>query len=341
VTYRVLWPAMRWPDGGEIEQASLGSLARAEFCTGFGAVSDEQWANCDAVVSYADVPEPYRSRMQRCRVFVTPSVGFDRIDIAYWGERGVPVCNVPDYGTMEVADHAIALMLSLMKGITFHTRELKADARGNWRPALNPFGKRLSACVFGVVGLGRIGTAAALRAKAFGMDVVFFDPYLENGRDLALGIRRAVTLTDLFARSDVVSLHLPLSAETRNLIDAGVLGHSKPGLILINTARGPLVDLDALQEALRSGRVQAAGLDVLPTEPPDPDHPLIAAWMAGESWVDHRLLITPHSAFFTPESVYDMRYKGGEVALAYLHEGRLQNCVNARYLRPDVPMAPG
>jgi lactate dehydrogenase-like 2-hydroxyacid dehydrogenase len=332
MTFRVLWPAMRWPDGGGIEQASLGSLGQAEFCTGFDTVTEDQWANCDAVVCYMDVPEPYRSRMRRCRVFVTPSVGFDRIDLAYWGARGVPVCNVPDYGTMEVADHAIALMLSLMKGITFHTRELKANPRGNWRPALNPFGKRLSACVFGVVGLGRIGTAAALRAKAFGMDVVFFDPYLENGRDLALGIRRVRSLADLFAQSDVVSLHLPLSAETRNVIDAEVLSHSKPGLILINTARGPLVDLDALHDALREDRVQAAGLDVLPDEPADPEHPLIKAWAADEPWVDHRLVITPHSAFFTPESVYDMRFKGGEVAIAYLNEGRLQNCVNGRYL---------
>jgi lactate dehydrogenase-like 2-hydroxyacid dehydrogenase len=341
VTYRVLWPAMRWPDGGAIEQASLSDLGRAEFCSGFDGVSDEQWENCDAVVSYVDVPEPHRSRMQRCRVFVTPSVGFDRIDLAYWGARGVPVCNVPDYGTMEVADHAIALMLSLMKGITFHTRELKADPKGHWRPALNPFGKRLSTCVFGIVGLGRIGTAAALRAKAFGMDVVFFDPYLENGRDLALGIRRATALTDLFAESDVVSLHLPLSAETRNIIDASVLAHSKRGLILINTARGPLVDLDALHDALRDDRVQAAGLDVLPDEPPNPDHPLIRAWAANEAWVDHRLVITPHSAFFTPESVYDMRYKGGEVALAYLHEGRLQNCVNGRFLVTAMPSGTG
>jgi len=319
---------MRWPDGGGIEQASLGEQGQAEFATGFAAVTDEQWANCDAVVSYIDVPEPYRSRMQRCRIFVTPSVGFDKIDLEYWGSRGVPVCNVPDYGTQEVADHALALMLSLMKGITFHTRELKADPKGNWRPALNPFGKRLSACVFGIVGLGRIGTAAALRAKAFGMDVVFYDPYLENGCDLALGIRRVHTLAELFGQSDVVSLHLPLSSETRNLIDAGVLAHSKQGLILINTARGPLVDLDALHDALRDHRIQAAGLDVLPDEPADPTHPLISAWAADESWINHRLVLTPHSAFFTPESVHDMRYKGGEVVMAYLLEGRLQNCVN-------------
>ncbi|MBX3706254.1 MAG: C-terminal binding protein [Pseudomonadales bacterium] len=332
MSFRVLWPAMRWPDGGEIERSSLAGFGTAEFCSGFGAVTDDQWTNCDAVVSYVDVPEPFRQRMRRCRIFVTPSVGFDRIDLDYWGSRGVPVCNVPDYGTQEVADHAIALMLSLMKGITFHTRELKADPRGNWRPALSPFGRRLSVCTFGIVGLGRIGTAAALRAKAFGMDVAFYDPLLENGRDLALGIRRVHGLTELFATSDVVSLHLPLATETRGLIGREVLAHARPGLILINTARGALIDLDALYDALREGHVQAAGLDVLPDEPADPDHPLIRAWAADEPWIDHRLVLTPHSAFFTPESVHDMRFKGGAVAIAYLREGRLENCVNRRQL---------
>lgn len=332
MTYRVLWPAMRWPDGREIEIASLGDQGQAEFCASFDAVTDEQWGACDAVVTVADVPAGYRERLQRCRILVTPKVGFDNIDLAGWGELGVPVCNVPDYGTQEVADHAIALMLSLMKSITFHTRELKRDLRGNWRPALNPFGRRLSVCSFGIVGLGRIGTAAALRAKALGMDVVFYDPYRENGADLALGIRRVDSLAGLFEVSDVVSLHLPLADATRNIIDAEVLSHARPGQILINTARGPLVDLDALHDALREERIQAAGLDVLPVEPADTEHPLLAAWAADEPWIDHRLLITPHSAFFTPESVYDMRYKGGEVAMAYLTRGHLQNCVNGQYL---------
>lgn len=332
MTYRVLWPAARWRDDRHIEIESVGE-ARAEFCESFEAVSDEQWAGCDAVVTVRDVPAVYRPKMSRCRILVTPKVGFDNIDLAGWGELGVPVCNVPDYGTQEVADHAIALMLALMKGITFHTTELKRDLRGNWRPALNPFGRRLSVCTFGIVGLGRIGTAAALRARAMGMDVVFYDPYRENGADLALGIRRVHELAELFRISDVVSLHLPLNDETEKLIGAEVLSESKPGLILINTARGPIIDLDALHGALQEGRVQAAGLDVLPQEPADPDHPLLAAWAAGETWIEHRLLLTPHSAFFTPESVYDMRFKGGEVAMAYLRDGRLQNCVNGRYLR--------
>lgn len=143
------------------------------------------------------------------------------------------------------------------------------------------------------------------------MDVVSFDPYRENGADLALAIRRVRTLPELFEGCDVVSLHLPLTAETERLVNTDLLSTCMPGLILINTARGALVDLDALHQALRSGRLQAAGLDVLSEEPPNPQHPLLAAWTAGEEWIDHRLLVTPHSAFFTPESVYDMRYKGG------------------------------
>ena len=221
--YRVLWPAMRWAEGRDVETASVGEAGEAEFCESFDAVTDEQWAACDAVVTVRDVPSEHRSKMSRCRILVTPKVGFDNIDLAGWGALGVPVCNVPDYGTQEVADHALALMMSLMKGITFHTRELKRDLSGNWRPALNPFGRRLSVCTFGIVGLGRIGTAAALRAKAFGMDVVFFDPYRENGADLALGIRRVDSLTELFGISDVVSLHLPLSPDTHKLIDGELM----------------------------------------------------------------------------------------------------------------------
>ncbi len=331
MTFNILWPAMRWPDKREIESTSVGEH-NAIFHERYSEVGDAEWAACDALVSVNDVPAEYADKMPNCRIFVTPKVGFDNIDLAAWGERGIPVCNVPDYGTQEVADHAMALMLSLMKGITFHTRELKRDPRGLWRPALNPYGKRLSVCTFGVVGLGRIGTAATLRAKAFGMDCVMYDPYRESGAELSLGIRRVHALEDLFAQCDVVSLHLPLSADTEKLIGADVLAASKPGLVLINTARGPIIDLDALYEALRTDQVQAVGLDVLPEEPADPEHPLIKAWAADEDWINHRLVLTPHSAFFTPESVYDMRFKGGEIAVEYLRGGRLVNCVNQRWL---------
>lgn len=331
MAYHVLWPAMRWPGNREIEEQSVGD-SKATFYERYEDVSAQDWSDCDAVISVKDIPKQYREQMTNCRIFVTPKVGFDNIDGQTWGELGVPVCNVPDYGTQEVADHAIALMMSLMKGITFHTRELKKDPRALWRPALSPFGKRLSVSTFGVVGVGRIGTATILRAKAFGMDVVMYDPYRENGAELALGIRRVHSLQELFSQSDVVSLHLPLSKETEKIINAQVLAASKPNLILINTARGPIIDIDALYDALKADQLMAVGLDVLPEEPANPEHPLIKAWAADEEWIDHRLLLTPHSAFFTPESLYDMRYKGGELAVEYLGGGRLQNCVNDQWL---------
>ena len=335
MTYRILWPFVRWPDSREIEIESVGSEATAEFQESFEEVSDDQWVGCDALVCGPDVPREYRAKLAKCKIFVTPKVGFDNIDLRAWGELGIPVSNVPDYGTLEVADHAIALMLTLMKGIAFHTDRLRRHITSSWQPALNPYGRRLSACSFGVVGCGRIGTAAILRAKAFGMRCVFYDPYLPNGAELALGVERVHSLADLFTSSDVVSIHTPLYEDTRELIDAEVLSHSKQGLILINTARGGVIDLDALYDALKSGGVQAAGLDVLPTEPADADHPLIRAFTDEEDWLHHRLLLTPHSAFCTPESMRDMRFKGGEVAVTYLRGGRLQNVVNRAYLPPD------
>lgn len=333
MTLRVLWPAMRWANDRQIESNAVGAGIRAEFVDRFDAVTDEQWRNCDGIVSVLDVPAQHRSKLAKCRIFVTPKVGFDNLDIAAWGEIGIPVCNVPDYGTMEVADHAIALMLTLMKGIEFHTVALRADPRGNWRPALNPHGRRLSVCTFGVVGIGRIGTAAALRAKAFGMDVVFYDPYVGNGVDLSLGVRRVHSLEELMRQCDVVSVHVPLSDLTRKLVNAAAFAAAKPGLILINTARGEVVDLDALYDAMRSGAIRAAGLDVLPVEPADPQHPLIGAFAANEAWIAHRLVLTPHSAFFTPESVFDMRAKSAEVAATFLRDGRMQNCVNGAFLK--------
>ena len=122
MTYRVLWPIMRWPDGRDIEQASMGELGQAEFCDAFAEVTDEQWANCDAVVSAPDIPPEFRDKLERCRIFVTPKVGFDNIDLAAWGAMGVPVCNVPDYGTQEVADHAMALMLDAHERASPSTR---------------------------------------------------------------------------------------------------------------------------------------------------------------------------------------------------------------------------
>ena len=165
----ILWPgAGRRPDH-EVEIEAVGEGVEPVFGAGVQEITDEQWGACDGVVGGPDLPVEIIEKMGRCRIFVRPAVGFDNVDLKKWGERGIAVCNTPDYGTMEVADHAIALMLTLTKSIAFHNERLRSDPVGNWRPALNPFGQRMSALTFGVIGLGRIGTAVALRAKAFGM----------------------------------------------------------------------------------------------------------------------------------------------------------------------------
>lgn len=332
MTLHVLWPAVRWAENLHIETEALGPGVTPIFSLSVDKVTDEQWALADGIVGGPDLPDSIIAKMPRCRIHVRAAVGYDTIDVARWGGHGIPVCNTPDYGTMEVADHAIAMMLTLMKGVAYHDERLRADPHANWIPALSPYGKRLSGCTFGVVGLGRIGTAAALRAKAFGMQVVFFDPYKPNGYDLALGVRRVDSLAELFAQSDVVSLHAPSTPETAGMIGREALAAAKRGLVLVNTARGALVDLDALHDAMREGTVLAAGLDVLPQEPPNLQVALIKAWQGGEDWLRHRLVITPHSAFFTPQSAHDMRAFSARTAARYLRDGRLENCVNEAWL---------
>ena len=332
MSIEVLWPHIRWGDDYAIEREALGRGVVGQFCADFEQVSDQQWAGCDGVVGTLDIPEEHIGKMKRCRIFVNRTVGYDNIDLKRWGELGVPVCNNPAYGTREVADHAMALMLALIRGINFHDQRLRADPASNWDRTLNPFARRLSDCTFGVVGLGRIGTAVARRARAFGMKVLYYDPY-KSQADVSIEVVRSESLTQLMGQSDVVSLHTPLNDETRDMIGAAALEAARPGLILINTARGAIVDFEALYQAMKQQRVLAAGLDVLPREPADTQDPLIGAWQDGEEWVRDRLILTPHHAFFTPESLRDMRAFAAQTAVRYLRDGVLENCVNQEFLK--------
>ena len=333
MSLNILWPAVRWGDDNQPEIQTAGAEVRCVFVGSPDEVTDAQWREADALISTLDpLTAETLGKIPNCKIFVTPKVGFDNIDLELYGGAGIPVSHVPDYGTQDVADHAMGLLLGLMKGINRWDNRLREEPRENWKQLDNPLALRLSVARVGIVGLGRIGTAMALRCKAFGMDVTFYDPYKSNGSDLALNINRSESLEALFAESDIISLHTPLSDETRDLVNADLLAHAKPGLVLINAARGEIVDIDALYDALKSGRVGGAGLDVLPEEPSNMERKLIRAWHKEEEWIKDRLLITPHSAFYTPQSLYDMRTKGITVALKYLRVGRLENCVNEQFL---------
>ncbi len=330
---KLLWPATRWPDDHSMEKEVAGKDAEVVLVDMPDNVTDAQWADCDGIVCALDpLAEDDMHRLQKCRIFVTPKVGFDNIDLKKWGDKGIPVCNVPDYGTQDVADHTMAILLNLMKGTSRFDNRLRRDLK-SWRNQMdNPVALRLSQAKLGIVGCGRIGTAMTLRAKAFGMDVCFHDPYLPNGSELALGISRVDTLEELMTRSDILSLHVPLTDETRNLINAETLKHARHGQVLVNCARGEVVDTDAVYDSLKSGQLGAAGFDVLPIEPANMDSPLVAAWKNEEEWIMDRVVITPHSGFYTPQSLFDMRTKGITVAIKYLTTGRLENCVNEEFL---------
>ncbi len=300
----------------------------------FDAIDISAWESCDGiVVARIPIDAAVIAHLKRTRIVVRNGVGFDIVDLEACGQAGIAVCNVPDYGTTEVADSAIAMMLAFARGTAACDAALRADLKGGWTHVKNVTARRLRGACFGVIGFGRIGTAAALRARAFGMQIAFYDPALPNGAELAFGFTRARTLAELLGVADVVTIHAPLTDETREMINASAVAAMKPSAYLINTARGPICDTSALLEGLKSGKLAAVGLDVLPNEPATLNDPLVAAWSANEPWIRGRTLLNPHAGFFSPDAFVDLRRKAIETAYYYLRDGKLANCVNAEFLK--------
>jgi phosphoglycerate dehydrogenase-like enzyme len=334
---RILIPDAQFPGEPDIERAAAGPGAVIDVQRAHhpGEVPEASWRSCDGIILYHElsIGAAELARAPKLRIVVRGGVGFDNIDGALCGARGIAVCNTPDYGTTDVADTAIAMMLALLRGTAHYDDVLRQDVVGHWSVRQSPTIRRVRGLTFGVVGLGRIGTATARRARGFELDVVFYDPYLPDGAELALGFRRAHSLAELLGQADIVSLHTPLTEETRRLIDARAIAAMKPGTILVNTARGPVVDLDAVHDGLKSGKLAGAALDVLPDEPPKPGERLVAAWQEGAAWIRGRLLLAPHAAFYSAEGLVDIRRKSMATAVAFLRDGILRNCVNTAYFK--------
>jgi C-terminal binding protein len=267
----------------------------------------------------------------RLRALVRMGVGFDRIDLTAGASQGIVICNVPDYGTTEIADHTLGLVLALRRGIVLHHDAQRRDPPAAWDAIETPLIERSSGQTFGIVGLGRIGTAVALRAKVFGFRVAFFDPYVSNGVELALGIERARTLPDLLSASNVLSLNCLLSEETRGMIGEPELAQLPRHAVVINTARGALLDIDALEKLLREGHLAGAGIDVLAVDPPGDEPPsLLRAYRGREGWLDGRVVFTPHVAYYSQKALQDTRVKSAETMKAAL-AGKPQNVVVAAW----------
>jgi phosphoglycerate dehydrogenase-like enzyme len=255
------------------------------------------------------------ARMKNCRAIIRNGVGFDTVDIQAAAAAGIPVCNVPDYGTEEVADHAIALTLALYRQLF----PLDAEAKAlGWKINVAPKMRRLRTQTFGVLGLGRIGTAAALRAKALGFRVIFFDPYVPAGTHKAIGIERVNTLEELLRASDTLSIHSPLTPETRGMIGEKEIALMKRGSFLVNTARGDIVQKAPVFAALHSGHLGGAGLDVVEAEP----------LRTKEEAATPNLIVTCHAAFCSPEGMVEMRSTSARIARAAVLGQPVWNRVN-------------
>jgi D-3-phosphoglycerate dehydrogenase len=253
--------------------------------------------DADAVlVTYAKLPGDLLRQLKRCKVIGRFGLGVDNIDVPVATECGITVTYVPDYCLHEVSDHAMALLLALARKIPFSDRLVQT---GRWEmPAVVPI-RRLHGQVLGLVGFGNIPRAVAPKAKAFGLRVVTHDPYVSGDVLAAAGVEN-VSFDDLLAMSDFVSVHAPLLPATRALFNAQAFAKMKKGALLINTARGPLVDEAALVAALDAGRLGGAALDVVAAEP-----------LAGDSALKGRanVILTPHTAFYSVEALEELQTK--------------------------------
>ena len=270
------------------------------------------------LVTYAKVTAEMIREMKRCRIISRFGIGVDNVDIAAATAAGIVVTKVPDYCIDEVSDHAMALLLSLVRKIPFSSARAHA---GHWEmPAVVPI-HRLRGTVLGLVGFGRIPQMVAPKAKAFGLRVLTYDPYVPQAVLDHAGVER-VEFTDLLKISDYISIHTPLLPETHHLFNAEAFRQMKPGAVVVNTSRGPVIDEVALAAALDAGQLAGAALDVLEQEPPR-NSPLFGR---------DNVILTPHTSFYSVEALEELQTKAAEEVVRVLSGESPRNPINPEAL---------
>lgn len=249
------------------------------------------------------------NRMARCRVIVRYGAGVDNVDVAAARARGIQVANVPDYCVQEVSDHALALLMAASRRLPW---AMQAARQGQWGVAPVREVSRLAEQVVGVLGFGRVGRLFAGKARPLVAEVLVHDPFVPDEEIHGAGFE-PVAFEDLLARADYLSVHCPLTEQTRHLLGAAALARMKPTAWLINTSRGEIVDEVALIQALQAGQLAGAALDVLAEEPPPPDHPLVQM---------DNVLLTPHVAYYSQQAMQELKRRAAEQVRAVLTGGR-------------------
>ena len=287
----------------EIERDLLSEID-AELLVGSGGIDEvlAMAADADGILNtYLPWDASAIARLEKCRIIARYGIGFDNVDLAAARKAGISVTNVPDYSVEEVATHALALLLSSLRRVM--TADLSVRSGESSVDSFGPI-HRLSTLTVGLVGFGRIAKRIAAPLEAMGARIVGHDPYVGPGPDMP----PLLELESLLGEADVVSLHLPLTDETRGMIDSNRIGLMKQGAILVNTSRGPLVDLDAVLLALQEGHLAAAGLDVFDVEPLDPSR------IEGVP----NLIVTPHMAYYSEEALAESQRKAATQVIKVL-----------------------
>ena len=272
------------------------------------------------LLQYAPITERVLSALPGLGIVSRIGAGFDTIDTEACARHGVWVANSPDYGVGEVATHALAMALASIRNIVAYQRDIEA---GKWHYLSSGTLRRASDMTLGIVGLGRIGKRMAHISRNVFRRVIAADPYLIDG-DFPAFVERA-TLAEVFAQSDVVSLHTPLNAQTRGMVDARLIDSMQPGSFLVNTSRGAVVDVDAALAGVERGTLAGLALDVLPAEPVARDSRLLA---------HPRVILTPHAAFFSVASEQELRRKAAQNVATWLATGRPDYIVTAGTRKP-------
>jgi D-3-phosphoglycerate dehydrogenase / 2-oxoglutarate reductase len=316
--FKVLLTDYAWPDV-EIERRTLAEID-AELIV---APKDQQDAaslaaqakdhQVDAIMTnWAKVPEPVIAASSKCRIVSRLGIGLDNIDVAYCTSHHIPVTNVPDYCLIEVAEHALALLLALARKVAFYHQATKS---GRYELQAGPKLHRIEGQTLGIVGLGNIGRRLAEKALGLGLKVIGTS---RSRKSQTPGVE-IVELDELLVRSDYVSLHVPLTPANRHMIGGKQLAQMKPSAYLINTARGGLIDTAALGAAISACKLAGAALDVQDPEPPDLTQP---------PYNDPRVIITPHAAFVSEESLANLRQRVSRQVAVRLTGGAPENIVN-------------
>jgi D-3-phosphoglycerate dehydrogenase len=277
----------------------------------------DQAADASAVVLIArNIHREIIDAMQRCELIQTLSVGYDCVDVDHASSRGIPVSNTPAYCTDEVANHAMTLVLSVARKLQ---RIIPETAKGVWEYAYAKPIHNFDGRTLGIIGLGKIGRRIVPKARGFGMQVAAYDPYVDDDIFMLMEVRRCYELEELLRQADYLTVHAPLTPETRHLLDAAAFGMMKRHAVVVNTARGSIIHEQALVEALAGGRIGGAGVDVLETEPPSPDNPLLH--------LDSAVVIS-HIAWYSEESFKRDMEQGMDEVIRVLNGRRPRYIVN-------------